>query len=78
MKISKKIIKNKRGRPKIVKAPKKKRPRGRPRNPPMTTAMLETKLLDMLKQYRHDHGIVTEEIDKVLEPYCVSDLMNSL
>ena len=37
---------------------------------------MQTRLLDMLKQYNIDHGIVTEDvnndIDKIFEPYCVS------
>ena len=73
---SNKIIKKKRGRPKIEKEPKLKRPRGRPEKQPITTAMMQTRLLDMLKQYNIDHGIVTEDvnndIDKLFEPYCVS------
>ena len=73
---SNKIIKKKRGRPKIEKEPKVKRPRGRPKKPPITTAMMTAKLLDMVKEYNLIHGIVTEDvnhdIDKLCEPYCVS------
>ena len=73
---SNKIIKKKRGRPKLIKEPKVKRPRGRPRKPPITTEMMTTKLLDMVKQYNLVHGIVIEDvnndIDKIFEPYCVS------
>ena len=73
---SNKIIKKKRGRPKIEKEPKEKRPRGRPRKPPITTKMMTAKLLDMVAQYNLVHGLVTEDvssdIDKLFEPYCVS------
>ena len=38
--------------------------------------MMQTRLLDMLKQYNLDRGIVGEiidlNIDKVFEPFCVS------
>ena len=73
---SNKLIKQNRGRPRIIKEPKEKRPRGRPRNPPITTAMMQARLLDMVKQYNMGHGIETEDvnnaIDKLFEPYCVS------
>ena len=73
---SNKIIKKKRGRPKIEKEPKEKRPRGRPKKLPITTKMMTDKILDMVKQYNIVHGIVTEDvnndIDKLFEPYCVS------
>ena len=73
---SNRINKKKRGRPKIEKEPKVKRPRGRPRKPPITTEMMTAKLLDMVKQYNVVHGTVTEDvnndIDKLFEPYCVS------
>ena len=73
---SNKIIKKKKGRPRIINEPKEKRPRGRPKKLPITTKMMTDKLLDMVKQYNIVHGIVTEDvnndIDKLFEPYCVS------
>ena len=73
---AKKINKKTRGRPKLIKEPKVKRPRGRPRKPPITTEMMTAKLLDMVNQYNLVHGINTEDVssdlDKVFEPYCVS------
>ena len=70
------IIQKKRGRPRIIKEPKEKRPRGRPKKLPITTKMMTAKLLDMVKQYNLVHGIVIEDvnndIDKIFEPYCVS------
>ena len=55
---------------------KQKKPRGRPPKPPITTAMMQARLLDMVKQYNIDHGIETKvndlDIDKLFEPFCVS------
>ena len=52
------------------------RPSGRPKKPPITITTMQTRLLDMLKQYYIDHGIVTEDvnnhIDTLFEPFCVS------
>ena len=71
-----KIIKKKRGRPRIIKEPKEKRARGRPKKEPITTAMMKARLLGMVKQYNIDHGIETNDndldIDKLFEPYRVS------
>ena len=73
---SNKIIKKKRGRPRLIKEPKEKRPRGRPKNPPITTEMMTAKLVDMVKPYNLDHGIITEDvnndIDKLFVPFCIS------
>ena len=74
----KEVIKRKRGRPRkeLIFQDKARCPRGRPPKKPITTTMMQAKLLDMVKQYNIDHGIVTEDvnndIDKLFEPYCVS------
>ena len=74
-------IKRKRGRPKLHKEKEiiEKKPRGRPPKPPITTAIMNERLLEMLRKYQLENGIIPENNDKQLEifnnlfePFCVS------
>ena len=74
-------IKRKRGRPKTKPKEQEtpKNPRGRPPKPPITTAIMNEKLLEMLRNYQLENGIILENNDKQLEifnnlfePFCVS------
>ena len=76
---SNKIIKKKRGRPRIIKEPKDKKPRGRPKQKPITNEMMNDMLLVMLNNYQVMNGIepgnndkCLEDLNNLLEPYCVS------
>ena len=62
-------IKRKRGRPKkeVKEEVTPKNPRGRPPKPPITTAIMNERLLEMLRKYQLENGIIPENNDKQLE-----------
>ena len=77
----KEVIKRKRGRPRkeLIFQEKVRCPRGRPPKKPITTQMMNNKLLAMLRNHQIDNGIepenndkCLEQFNKIFEPYCIT------